>query len=364
MAGSSVITLDIGRRSRGSDQETLASLLDATTAVLRDLLLADDDPERAQLAERLETCRSTLASGVPVRDIADLFAAGLADGQLLASKAGAQRAERARDSMVLVNALREAITTIGSEMSSMHTSITQSTERFEAIGHLTSPLQIKARLLAEVLTLKQIASKRRKAWEDTAKSLTNRVATLERDLSAAQGEVTTDPLTGIANRRGFDQALTRWLATSPSSFAMAILDIDEFKRVNDEHGHAGGDAVLKWVATTLQAAVRDGDIVARIGGDEFGILAGGLSLRQAQQRFVAILSRIAKSSADAGVGGLEAVSLSCGIAEHSAGDTAGSLFERADQAQYDAKRQGKNRVVAKERPLLRDLTDRQSHGRS
>jgi diguanylate cyclase (GGDEF)-like protein len=210
--------------------------------------------------------------------------------------------------------------------------------------------------MAEVLTLKQVAAKRRKAWDETARALTLRVAALERDLSAVKGEAATDPLTGVANRRGFDQTLERWLAQAHPSFVLAILDIDHFKQINDSHGHAVGDDVLRYVATCLTESFRSDDLVARVGGDEFAVLAAGLTLRQAEHRLAGVLARIAEGRPGEAARPPVVPTLSCGISECSAGDTPASLYERADDAQYVAKRQGKNRVVVKESRLLRDMS--------
>lgn len=357
MAKNTVISLDIRRRTREADLAALDGLLDGMMALLRDLLLADEDSARGQLAERVETCRGALTSGVPPADLSELSGACLAEGRDVVAAAALQRAQRAQDSMALVTALREVMATIGSEMSSMHTSISQSTERFEAIGLLSNPQQIKARLVAEVLTLKQIAVKRRRTWEETARALNQRVETLENDLSHVRSEATTDVLTGVANRRGFDQTCDRWVRTSRSSFVLAILDVDDFKSVNDSRGHAAGDELLRVVAQQLARSFRESDVVARVGGDEFAVLAADLTLAQAERRIAGVLAQLA-SGAVGENGVSHQATLSCGVAEFSAGDTPASLYERADEAQYTAKRQGKNRVVAKARPLMRDLAKR------
>ncbi len=83
-----------------------------------------------------------------------------------------------------------------------------------------------------------------------------------------------DPLTGVANRRGFDLALERAAATG-DSYALVLIDLDDFKRVNDEQGHPAGDAVLQSVAIAAASVARQGDCLARIGGDEFALIAPG-----------------------------------------------------------------------------------------
>jgi len=354
MANNAVIALNLARRDNG-DHALVVRLLEEVLAWARDFLSADEDAGWAAIAQRFEACRTAIAAGAPSDDVAELASNCLSEGRALIEQLRQLRTQRAEESFAVVEALRDVMATMGAEMSTMHTSLTQSTERFEAIGQLTDARQMRVRLMAEVLTLKQVAAKRRKVWEETARALTQKVAALERDLTAVKGEAATDPLTGVANRRGFDDTLDRWLAGSRPNFVLAVLDIDEFKQVNDTHGHAVGDDVLRYVARCLLQSFRSDDLVARVGGDEFAVLAAGLTSRQAEHRLAGVIERIAKGVA--GEDGRPTVvpTLSCGLSECAAGDTAASLFERADGAQYTAKRQGKNRVVAREARLLRDL---------
>ena len=118
-----------------------------------------------------------------------------------------------------------------------------------------------------------------------------------------------------------------------------------------------GDRVLQETALALKMSLRPGDLLARIGGDEFVAIATGLTLRQAEARMQSMLAAIAVGVArdrrtDPGVFS------SCGVAECSAGDAAQSLLGRADQALYDAKRKGKNRVAVKSVPFIRELLGR------
>lgn len=355
MANNAVISLDIRRRGQEDDLARLMRVLDEVLAWARDFLSADDESGWGPLAERFESCRAALGTTGASTDLEQLAQICLTEGRELIAQLQQIRAQRVEESFAVVEALREVMATMGAEMNTMHSSITQSTERFEAIGQLNDPRVMKARLMAEVLTLKQVAAKRRKAWEETAKALTQRVAALERDLSAVKGEAATDPLTGVANRRGFDQTLDRWLSQSRPSFVLAILDIDHFKQINDAHGHTAGDDVLKYVASCLTESFRSDDLVARVGGDEFAVLAAGLTLRQAEHRMAGVLARIANGKPGETNRPAKVPTLSCGISECSAGDTPASIFERADDAQYAAKRQGKNRVVSKEARLLRDI---------
>jgi diguanylate cyclase len=355
MLNHAVISLDLRRRGHESDHATVLRLLDELLAWARDFLSADEEAGWQPLARRFEACRTAVAAGAPSTEVEALATACLSEGRELIAQLQELRTQRVEESSVVVEALRDVMATMGAEVSTTHTSLIQSTERFEAIGQLNDARQMKVRLGAEVLALKLAAARQRKAWEEAARSLTEKVAALEKDLSAVKCEASTDSLTGVANRRAFDEALERWLEPSRPGFVLAVLDIDDFTGVNDAHGHAVGDHVLRYVATRLMQSFRSDDLVARVGGDEFAVLLAGLTSRLAEHRLRSVLSRIANGQPGEEGRPPCVPTISCGLSEHAAGDTAASLYERADDAQYTAKRQGKNRVVAKEARLLRDL---------
>lgn len=152
----------------------------------------------------------------------------------------------------------------------------------------------------------------------------------------------TDPLTGLANRRVFDAALDRMLASGGPG-CVAIFDLDHFKAVNDRFGHEGGDRVLRAFAAVARAAVRDGDVVARLGGEEFGVLLPGTAREQAS----VVCERLRVAAAEAPVllpGGLARVTASAGLAEGAPGVTASDLMRAADEALYRAKTGGRDRL--------------------
>ena len=204
----------------------------------------------------------------------------------------------------LVALVREAVITVGAEIGGLQNTVDQSADRFESISQIQDPNQIKERLVAEVTALKHVATERRQIWETTSKKFNERVETLERQLVSSRTEASLDSLTGVANRRTFDRACQDWVRSARSRFVLAMLDVDDFKTINDTRGHAAGDQVLVTLAQALLGSVRPGDIVARLGGDEFAILASDLTLRQAENRFSKTISDLA--SLDAKV--------SCGLA--------------------------------------------------
>ncbi len=162
-------------------------------------------------------------------------------------------------------------------------------------------------------------------------------------LAQLAGEARTDALTGLLNRRGFDERaeieLTR-ARRDGSRLAVVIFDIDYFKRVNDEWGHDTGDAVLTRTAAILAGQVRDIDVVARLGGEEFAVLMPACDAEGA-----ALLADRARGAvAKAESAGLPAVRISAGLAAAEAPDTLQALLQAADIALYRAKHSGRDRT--------------------
>ena len=156
----------------------------------------------------------------------------------------------------------------------------------------------------------------------------------------------TDDLTGLANRRAFGRHLERLIETSRHNgweLALAIFDVDHFKQVNDRYGHAVGDVVLQRVAARALGVVRSGDVVGRLGGEEFGILMPGATLAQAHAAADRLRQAIQAPARD-GEEELPEVTVSIGIAAAQVDQSAAALSEEADRALYGAKRDGRNRV--------------------
>ena len=153
-----------------------------------------------------------------------------------------------------------------------------------------------------------------------------------------------DPLTGLANRRRFEQELERQIercARHGERAALAVIDLDRFKDVNDAHGHATGDQLLAAVGTALRERLRATDLVARIGGDEFAVILIGVDEQGAAIAAAAVAETIGEHARAAGL----AASASVGVAMIEPGACADELFVRADRAMYDAKRAARRAPV-------------------
>ncbi len=154
-----------------------------------------------------------------------------------------------------------------------------------------------------------------------------------------------DALTGLHNRRYFHETLAREVARArryDRRLSLLVLDLDDFKEINDRVGHLAGDAVLAQVAERVREVVRSADFACRVGGDEFAIILPESTIEDAEQLFARLQSQIA-SRPIAHAGRLH---LSAGIADLRPQDDAVAFFQRADDALYRAKEAGKDRVAA------------------
>ncbi|MBJ7221259.1 GGDEF domain-containing protein [Brenneria sp. L3-3C-1] len=158
---------------------------------------------------------------------------------------------------------------------------------------------------------------------------------------------TTDKLTGIMNRQAFDYFFIRWRTKQSAQhnpLSVLLIDIDNFKLVNDRYGHGVGDLVLQKIATLLQQATRHSDQVCRWGGEEFVVLLDNCNLDNARQRAETLRHDIEMAEVMYQEEPIH-VTISCGVAEYQADETLDMLINRADMALYQAKQQGRNRVV-------------------
>jgi diguanylate cyclase (GGDEF)-like protein len=150
-----------------------------------------------------------------------------------------------------------------------------------------------------------------------------------------------DPLLNILNRRGFERELKRslaYLARYKGEAAMLFVDLDGFKAVNDRHGHAAGDALLKAVALALTAHVRASDVVARLGGDEFGVLLWNLGPAQAAAKARDLEQVIAGIAVEHDAAHLS-VGASAGLVALAGSATPAQMIDAADQAMYARKKE-------------------------
>ncbi len=165
----------------------------------------------------------------------------------------------------------------------------------------------------------------------------------------------TDALTGLYNRRWMDRHYPRTLMSQhmdPRGASILMIDIDHFKRVNDDHGHGVGDQVLFQTARRIEFALRPGDLCARYGGEEFCVLLPTVDLALATRIAQRICASVARQPFALNTGATLPVSVSIGVACWDQQESLELLLHAADGALYQAKRQGRNRVIAAQRPVL------------
>ena len=169
----------------------------------------------------------------------------------------------------------------------------------------------------------------------------------QHDLMATmKSEAETDALTSLANRRVVERQLSDRIAQlelDHRSFTFALVDIDHFKTINDTYGHQTGDRILKFVAEILRSSFEDDAIVGRYGGDEFAVISRSGDLERTTERLNRACSRIVGGSRESD--GLKSATISVGMTLAAEGDARSSIIRRADDALYEAKNNGRNRVV-------------------
>jgi diguanylate cyclase len=323
--------------------DQLGALCQELTASLTDLAEDDSwakgqcDAMRVKLDEGL-TARGVKAVSALLRDTRE--------------RQGALRAERerARESLkTLINRMLIELGELGSQTGRFHESVGRYADVIERADSLESLAGVVREMVEESRTVQALVQQTQSRLQEEhsrASELTSRVTELEGELRRLSSEVSTDQLTQIANRRGllqaFDAERSR-VEREGAALAVGLLDIDNFKRLNDELGHAAGDEALRSLAAVVSKTLRPTDMVARYGGEEFVVLLPATPVDEGQQ----ILTRLQRSLS----GGLFMheskpvfVTFSAGVTAYRVGESIEAALERADQALYEAKRTGKNRT--------------------
>jgi diguanylate cyclase len=310
--------------------------------------LAEDDSWARGQCESLE---QRLADGVTARSVR-------AASQLLAETRGRQqrvRAERnaARDALKsLLHRMLEELGELGEQTGRFHDSVGRHAEAIASAESLEGLAGVVREIVDEsraVQTLVGQAQRRMQEEHAKAAELEARVRELESELRRLSDEVSTDALTQVANRRGLAQAFDAECARAARAgdgappLAVGLIDIDNFKKLNDSLGHAAGDQALKALAGAVRERLRPVDHLARFGGEEFVVLLPATPPAEAQQA----LTRLQRSLSEALFLHDEQevfVTFSAGVTAWRPGEALQAALERADEALYEAKRTGKNRT--------------------
>jgi diguanylate cyclase len=248
--------------------------------------------------------------------------------------------------------LREVLTRLINELGTSESTLTDYAKKLTDFVNLLDQHNPAENILHEtnsVIDETQSVGESQAHLNSNLSSALSEVNALRKELKKAKKELKTDSLTGIANRKAFDAAITERVNLSKHKgmpFCLLLLDIDHFKKFNDTYGHLIGDKVLRFVANTLKLRTKGHDMIARFGGEEFVVILpeadinGGLSV--AQQLCNAVSSG-KLSNKEKGIS-YGKITISVGVSQFRAADNPKQLINRADKALYLAKKRGRNRV--------------------
>lgn len=208
--------------------------------------------------------------------------------------------------------------------------------------------------IIDMLTQALTETRRLRSREEELAAAQRKVAEAERSIESMKDELERvksllqqDPLTGLLNRRGIDEAFRQEAARCErhaSRLCAAIVDLDDFKALNDTHGHVVGDRALVHVASLMCASLRPTDRIGRLGGEEFLVLLPDTGPGETATVMNRIRHALAASPLQE-AGETIRITFSCGVAERTALEALEPLLERADTALYRAKRSGKDRCI-------------------
>ena len=254
-------------------------------------------------------------------------------------------------------AVREAVNSVLQEVSSLGSDMSEYSEILTAAGSTlgADPTQDDLnRLVVELVRETQKTRIRAQEVEASLHTMGDELSEMRLQISRLSRDSRTDALTGVSNRRAFDDAMQRMMSESVadgSDLCLVLVDIDHFKKFNDTHGHLVGDQVLRFVAQEMEQCVKGRDLLARYGGEEFGILLpatpiDGASMLADNIRAIIETQVIRSAEADKPLN----VTVSMGVARFRPGESASDLIERADACLYESKKNGRNRVT-REQPV-------------
>lgn len=216
-------------------------------------------------------------------------------------------------------------------------------------GESSGVVDIVAQLIDETVRMQAASRSLQEELSQTNEDLSS----LRTDFKRVREESMSDPLTGIQNRRAFDSALTEARAHAEANneaLCLLMVDIDHFKKVNDNYGHIVGDAVLKQVSIAINNTVRGGDVLARYGGEEFVVLLPNTLMEGAERVADNICNSVRNQPMDRSHVGKDIgkVTVSVGVALLYSAESPEEFLVRADTALYRAKASGRNRVCTHE----------------
>ncbi|MEW5981078.1 MAG: GGDEF domain-containing protein [Acidobacteriota bacterium] len=357
---SRVVQLELSQSPWAYRARALLGLSDRLLAALSDNVPDPSARRSDTFRDRIAHWRRALQLEDDPDSLASLAKDVAADCLVLLGRTRQERADREAEVAELAELVRGVLDTLKGHARTYEAEFARSATNMERIVALQDIRELKRQLSHEVEELKQSASRRQQADEKRLEHLTSRVEALEISLHQAKLEAATDSLTGILNRGAFEVAMREWIPKAQGTgrgFAVALADLDNFKAINDRHGHQVGDRVLVAAVLRLKTCLGESDQLFRYGGEEFAVLFVNPSAANARARLTDVLKGLAPAYEYQNGDTTCRVSFtfSAGVTAFEEGDTYESLVHRADEALYEAKRRGKRRVEVRATSLLRSL---------
>ena len=347
--------LSVADQAGGDAQERISLFLECIQALflfVREYTLDIAEIDAGRFKEQLEALQAKFRNEEKTKNIAAGF-----DRQKAAILEHIQKqkvyiGERETEFREIIDLMTAAMTGLDNENRDFYSSIRTQGERFEQITLLDDIKRMKNELVREVESMRAMVRKKEGQDHKTLEALSNQVDGLRKELDEARRSANTDGLTGVNNRKALDEYLRSLVERNRITrlpFSLLMMDLDNFKQLNDTYGHTVGDRMLLAFAEKCRRTVRSDDFLARYGGEEFTLILPGASLRNAKKKAKQICKTIAASryaADDAPNADIVSVTVSIGVSTYRKGDTVKTLLERADQCLYKAKADGKNRAVA------------------
>lgn len=339
--------MELGLETRIAERDALLELLRLVIDNIR-LLVIDDSWLHGQIGLISEA----LASGLDLR-VLEKAARRLRkviekQGHLTRQISDAQQRLKA-----MLSGFIERLGELTQSTGAYHGVLEQCAERIQAADSLDDLADVVSELLKHTQETRDTAARSAAELGELKRKVeaaNQTVLVLQRELEETTELVRHDPLTGALNRKGLDEALEREIARMQkqgSRLCVVLLDVDNFKDINDTHGHLVGDEVLRHITLVLRDTLRGNDSVVRYGGEEFVLLLPGIGVEEAQQVVARLQRELTRRFFLANSQKL-LLTFSAGLTTFRWGEHATDVIDRADKAMYAAKHAGKNRVMVAE----------------